>query len=71
MKGERAKCVTDLEEVKAEAEAQKRKKRSRSPKMQKDKGSEWCQQTSRKKTVKPLLQVLSIVKWALNFQWNY
>lgn len=40
MKGECAKCVTDLEEVKAEAEAQKRKKRSRSPKTQKDKGSE-------------------------------
>ena len=50
MKGECAKCVTDLEEVKAEAEAQKRKKRSRSPKTQKDKGSEWCQQTSRKTT---------------------
>ena len=37
MKGERAKCVTDLEEVKAEAEAQKRKKEVEAQKCKKTK----------------------------------
>ena len=37
MKGEHAKCVTDLEEVKAEAEAQKRKKEVEAQKCKKTK----------------------------------
>lgn len=70
MKGERAKCVTDLEEVKAEAEAQKRKKEVEAQKCKKTKVVSDASKRQEKR-LKPLLQILSIVKWALNFQWNY